>query len=146
MYKINEELKQKIIQVLSQVDSMAKAAAMMNMQYKTLRSISKKLNLWQPNPAGKGSHKNRPAIPLVDVLNGLHPQYKTFRLKNRLIKEGYKEKKCEVCGINGLWNNKPLPLELDHINGDSNDHSLNNLRTICPNCHAQTNTYRGKNK
>jgi heterodisulfide reductase subunit B len=59
--------------------------------------------------------------------------------------EGLKEHKCECCGIIE-WNGKPAPIELDHINGNRRDNSLDNLRVLCPNCHAQTDTYRGKNK
>ena len=56
-----------------------------------------------------------------------------------------KEHKCESCGISE-WLGKPLSLELDYINGDRYDNRLQNLRILCPNCHAQTDTYRGKNK
>ena len=42
------------------------------------------------------------------------------------------------------WLVKSIPLELDHINGDSTDNRIENLRVVCPNCHAQTETYRGK--
>ena len=66
-------------------------------------------------------------------------------LRKRLIKEGYKEHKCECCGITE-WNGQPAPIELDHINGNHHDNRLENLRILCPNCHAQTDTYRGKNK
>jgi Zn finger protein HypA/HybF involved in hydrogenase expression len=69
----------------------------------------------------------------------------SFKLKGRLITEGLKEHKCECCGITE-WNGKPAPIELDHINGDHCDNRLENLRILCPNCHAQTDTYRGKNK
>ena len=66
------------------------------------------------------------------------------RLKERLFTEGVLTKKCGVCGLTE-WNKQPIPLELDHINGNHMDNTLTNLRVICPNCHAQTNTYRGKN-
>lgn len=53
---------------------------------------------------------------------------------------------CAECGISPKWNGMPLKLEIDHINGDNKDHRLENLRRICPNCHAQTDTYKSKNK
>ena len=71
--------------------------------------------------------------------------YQSHKLKSRLLSEGIKQHKCENCGITE-WNGKPTPLELDHINGLNYDNRLENLRIICPNCHAQTETYRGKNK
>ena len=39
----------------------------------------------------------------------------------------------------------PIPLELDHINGDNKDHRIENLRLLCPTCHATTNTFKGRN-
>lgn len=52
---------------------------------------------------------------------------------------------CEICGVTE-WRQQPVALVCDHINGNSNDCSLNNLRMICPNCDAQTLTYKGKNR
>jgi len=53
--------------------------------------------------------------------------------------------KCEICGIEN-WNNKNLTMILDHINGDSLDNKLFNLRLVCPNCDSQLPTYKNKNK
>lgn len=52
--------------------------------------------------------------------------------------------KCGVCGITE-WNNKPIVMDLEHIDGNSDNNELENLCIICPNCHSQTNTYNGKN-
>lgn len=67
------------------------------------------------------------------------------KLKKRLINENIFHPKCSSCGLEN-WLEKPIPLELDHINENSSDNRLENLRLLCPNCHALTPTYRGKNK
>lgn len=67
------------------------------------------------------------------------------RLKKILLREGIMAPKCTGCLLE-TWLGLPIPLELDHINGDSSDNRLENVRLLCPNCHAQTPTYRGKNK
>ena len=88
--------------------------------------------------------KNRPKKDLNDILieNSI---YQSSTLKKRLIKEGLKEDRCEICGCSNEWNGKPLTLQLDHINGDHYDNRLENLRIVCPNCHSQTDTF-GKSK
>lgn len=53
--------------------------------------------------------------------------------------------KCAECGRGPEWRGKTMALELDHINGVFNDHRLENLRFLCPNCHAITDTYCGRN-
>lgn len=53
---------------------------------------------------------------------------------------------CQECGIPDNWNNKSLSLHLDHIDGDSDNNNLNNLRILCPNCHSQTETYGAKGR
>jgi len=65
-------------------------------------------------------------------------------IKKKLLKAGLLEEKCNNCGIGPLWNNKPLTLQLEHVNGVYNDHRLENLCLLCPNCHTQTSTFAGK--
>jgi 5-methylcytosine-specific restriction endonuclease McrA len=66
-------------------------------------------------------------------------------IKIRILKEGLLKYTCVLCGLGSTWNGKDLSLQLDHINGISTDNRLSNLRFLCPNCHAQTDTFRGKN-
>ena len=65
----------------------------------------------------------------------------SFKVKNQLIKHGIKEHLCENCGLSE-WMNVPIALELHHINGDRFDNRLENLKVLCPNCHAMTDNYR----
>lgn len=89
------------------------------------------------------SNKNK--IPIEDILLGTYPNYNPNRLKYRLVNEGYKEWKCENCGL-VEWLGKPIPLELHHKDGDNTKNYLGNLELLCPNCHSLTNNYRWKKK
>ena len=62
------------------------------------------------------------------------------QMSKKLILSGKREYRCSICGIN-VWNNKPLRLRLDHIDGDCTDNVENNLRFLCPNCDSQTDTF-----
>ena len=89
------------------------------------------------------SYKGIPRKKLSEVLvkNGTG---NSNSLKKRLIKEGIKEEKCEVCG-NTEWMGEPIPLDLHHINGNHFDNRLENLIIVCPNCHRLTDTHGNKN-
>ncbi len=66
-------------------------------------------------------------------------------VRKRLLKEKQIPYTCALCEVGPEWKGRPLSLVLDHINGIHNDHRLENLRFLCPNCNAQTPTYGGKN-
>lgn len=68
----------------------------------------------------------------------------TTSLRRRLLRERVLEARCSACARH-TWEGAAIPLELDHVNGDRADNRLENLRLLCPNCHAQTDTYRGRN-
>lgn len=57
----------------------------------------------------------------------------------------YHDPSCSICH-RFSWNQRRIPLELDHVDGNYKNNLLENLRLLCPNCHAQTNTYKGKNR
>ena len=116
--------------------------------YTTIKKRLKEYGINTDHFTGKGWNvglvfKPMKQFKLEDVLQKDFP-YNTQRLKNRLIDAGVKEHKCEKCQRTE-WNGKPIPLELHHINGDRTDNRLENLQILCPNCHAQTDHYRGKN-
>lgn len=86
-----------------------------------------------------------PHFPLEKILIR-DSSFQSHKLKNRLFKEGLKVRECEECGWAEKSEDGRLPLELDHINGDSRDNRLENLRILCPNCHSLKPTHRGRNR
>lgn len=67
------------------------------------------------------------------------------KLKRAMLEAGFEEI-CDGCGVGLKYNNKPLVLEIDHIDGNWKNNQRENLRFLCPNCHSQTETYCNKNK
>jgi Zn finger protein HypA/HybF involved in hydrogenase expression len=120
--------------------------------YKTIKS---KLILWDINTehftgaAWNIGDKFKPfgkVIPLSEILVENSTYTNNAKLKERLIKAGLKEDKCEECGL-FEWRGKKLSIELHHDNGNNRDQRLENLKMLCPNCHSQTDTFRkGNNK
>ena len=74
-----------------------------------------------------------------------HSTLKRYNIRKIIIANNLIPYVCSFCGNDGHWLDKTLALELDHINGINNDNRLENLRWLCPNCHAITDTYCGKN-
>jgi len=70
--------------------------------------------------------------------------YSRMHLKKRIIKQNLIPHACQKCGLKDTWQNEPIVLHLEHINGVSNDNRIENLCFLCPNCHSQTRTYAGK--
>lgn len=136
--KVSDKL---ILEFYNSNKTLHETAAGLSMSVVSLWRRAKKLNIKWSDIRRVANNK----ISLDDILQGKFPEYQTFKLKNRLISEGVKKNECEVCNISE-WNSKELIMQLDHIDGNSHNHLLDNLRLICPNCHSQTETYCGKNK
>lgn len=85
----------------------------------------------------------RSAKPLSEVMVA-GSSYNRCHLKKRLLDEGLLSNECAICGMPPSWKGKPLVMVLDHINGVPNDHRLENLRLVCPNCNSQLPTFAAK--
>jgi hypothetical protein len=85
-----------------------------------------------------------PKQPLRKYLGNELP-IQSYKLKRKLLSEGVFTRECSGCK-NTEWLGQPIPLELDHIDGNHSDNRLPNLRLLCPNCHALTPTCRGKGR
>lgn len=91
----------------------------------------------------RGGKQTR-AAEEVYCADSKHPR---ASLRSRVMRDGVLDYyHCDKCGLQPVWDGEKLQLELDHTNGVSNDNRIENLRWLCPNCHSQTHTYRGKNK
>jgi hypothetical protein len=146
MKQVNKE---EFIRVCQESDSMAIAARKLNMHFNTFRRYAIKFDCYTTNQSHKGIKTGPRAdrINTDDILAGKYPDYQTYKLKLRLLREGYIEDMCQRCG----WQEKPegaefTPCELHHKDGDSHNHLFENLTLICPNCHSLTANYRAKNK
>jgi len=138
--------KDRVINASKNSKSATQAAAILDIKYDTYKKYAIKYGCFVTNKSGKGTTKIRGTkIPLEDiVIKGLHPQYQSNKLRLRLLEEGYFESKCYNCNLT-TWLNNPIPLELEHIDGNPSNNLINNLTLLCPNCHAFTQTYRGRN-
>jgi hypothetical protein len=97
---------------------------------------------FDPHEARRRASAGR-AVPLAEVLvEG--STYHRGHLKRRLLAEGLKRPECEMCGQGELWRGRHMALVLDHINGVHDDHRLENLRILCPNCNATLDTHCGR--
>ncbi len=139
--------------VLPSVQSRAELARALGLDpvsgtvHRRLRERIAELDLDETHLRGQGwaagRVRGRPAQPLSEILVvGSSPS--NPRLRERLIAEGILPRRCSGCGLT-RWRGEPAPLQLDHIDGNPRDNRLQNLRLLCPNCHAQTTTYCGRN-
>lgn len=115
--------------------------------YQTIKNKIDEYNIDISHFTGQAWNKNKkigPKRSIDDYLSNKKP-IQSWKLKRRLLNEKLFEHKCYKC-FQEIWIDKPIPLELHHIDGDNQNNNLSNLTLLCPNCHALTDNYRGKNK
>lgn len=133
--------KEQIEEAINNTKSMAKAAKELGVCYATFKKYADEYNLFSPNQSGKGLIKGKRYKRGDDVFKKGRRIGTMVLIKFLKLERGWK---CEECGLD-QWQGKDLTLELDHINGDTSDNTRSNLRFLCPNCHSQTDTWRGRN-
>ena len=112
--------------------------------YRALRDVIERIGMPSDAPALQRP-KGRPRRPIEEILVLDSDWTNTAALRQRLIEEGIREARCERCGIQ-RWQGRPAPLQLDHIDGDRRNNQLTNLRILCANCHALTETWCARNR
>lgn len=143
MPKQTKYTKDAVAPIVAQSRSMAEVIKAFGLKptggnYTHIRSIIKKFSLDTSHFSGQGWNKGGTTtakISLTEYLANNKP-ISSARLRQKLIKEGLKEDRCEVCGIKE-WRGEKIRFELHHKNHNHFDNSLNNLEILCPNCHSQ---------
>ena len=140
------EREEEIKQWIMEGQSKAYMARQLGCNPKTINPLLEKLGLvYEGNQSGKGTHKisSNGKLTLLDYL-ATSADIQSNKVRKKLLEEGYKEHRCECCGLTE-WLNEPISLELHHKDGNRNNNELDNYELLCPNCHAKTSSYRGKN-
>lgn len=117
--------------------------------FKTIRTFIEVHNLnvshFSTNDARIHNSSNRKWVPSNIFVE--HSEVSRGALRRHVIKhEVLPQYECYECANTGTWNNSPINLVIDHINGVNNDNRIENLRWLCPNCHSQTSTFGTQSK
>ena len=116
----------------------AEIARRLNCKVDTLKSYYKRMGIeYSGNSARKGIPHLEQRKSIEEYLQG---NTSNSAKRKRLIEEGIKEAKCEICQLSE-WMGKPIPLELHHIDFNHYNNNLSNLQILCSNCHMQAHNY-----
>lgn len=149
--KHHKYTKDQLVNAITSSTSVRQSLLKLNIAAKggNYRVIKKAIKLYDIDVShfkGQGWNKGNKYVskrPIEDYLTN-NFKIQSNKLRLRLLKDGIFSAICNKCE-NTEWLGKPIPLELEHKDGNSDNNELCNLELLCPNCHAQTETYRGKN-
>ena len=139
------EREQEIKQWIAEGKTKAWMARQLECNPKTINPVLERLGLeYAGNRGSKGLPKpNGRELSLLEYLEK-SIDIQSNKVRKKLLDEGYKSHQCECCGLSE-WLGEPIPLELHHKDGNRFNNDLANFQLLCPNCHAKTDSYRGKN-
>ena len=138
------EKRDQILQWIEENQSKAYIANQLNCKQETLNRYLNLMGIeYAGNQSGKGQSKRIPKMSLIDYLANSN-DIQTNKIRKKILEEGIKEHRCENCGLT-TWLGKPIPLEIHHKDGNKTHNEIDNFELLCPNCHALTDSYRGKN-
>lgn len=139
------ERKEEILKWIDENKSKAYISKELKCKQETLNKYLIQMGIeYKGNQSGKGMTKNYKNKWTLEEYLQNSSDIQTNKVKKKILEEGIKEYKCECCGLT-TWLNQPIPLELHHIDGDRTNNKIENYELLCPNCHAFTDSYRGKN-
>ena len=123
----------------SNYDTLKKILDEYDIELTKLFENRKKIN----KEALKNLHKKK-SKSLEEILVENSTYTSGHNLKKKILDANLKEYKCERCGLTE-WQEEKIPLQIHHKNGIHNDNRIENIEFLCPNCHALTDTFAGKN-
>lgn len=138
------EKKEQILQWIEEEQPKSYMCQQLKCKPETLNSYLIKMGIKYDGQKAKiGQYKGGCAyIPAEEYIKRSY--VKSHILKQKLVRDGIREDKCEICGLSE-WQNKKLPLELHHKDGNHFNNDLNNVQILCPNCHSIQNGNSGAN-
>jgi|LakMenEpi03Aug12_release.lakeMendotaPanAssembly.Ray.scaffolds.fasta_scaffold553465_1 hypothetical protein len=138
------EKKDEILFMVKNHESKANICKYLKCKAETLDSYLEKFGItYNGNQGLKGKKISNRKSNVLDYIK--KDVVVTSKLRNLLIRDGIKEKKCECCSLDE-WMGKPIPLELHHIDGNRFNNNLENLKILCSNCHMQEHNYSNVKK
>ena len=137
---------EEFVKICNESISMSQAMLKADLHRGTFTKYAKSLGCFNPNQGLKGGKKEHGEriFNMEDWNNDILINVSRSCFKSKIIKYKLLPLKCNKCGLD-KWNELLIPLELNHINGMGHENRRTNVEFICPNCHAQTPTYRGRN-